>query len=146
MATMKKVQIEAKMGPAFTIESTIRDHRVYVDQPKTGGGEDKGPTPLEYLFLALGSCICSIGRIVANQRKINLRGMEVTMEGELDLEGLLGKNHEAKAGFTGIKVFARIDADMSKVEKEKFLQEIDRRCPVSDNLCKLTPVSLEVAE
>jgi putative redox protein len=134
MATLKKVQIEAKMGQTFAIESQIRDHRVYVDQPKATGGEDKGPTPLEYLFLSLGSCICSIGRIMAGQRKINLRAMTVNVEGELDLEGLLGTNPKTKAGFTGIKVFVNIDADLSRAEKEKFLHEIDLRCPVSDNL------------
>ena len=50
-----------------------------------GGGADKGPTPLEYLFVALAGCIGSIGRIVATQRKLNVRGMEITVEGELDV-------------------------------------------------------------
>ena len=33
---------------------------------------------------------------------------------------------------------------MSKEEKEQFLHEVDRRCPVSDNLHSLTPMTFVV--
>jgi putative redox protein len=141
VAAVKPVQVEARLGERFKIESQIRDHRLYVDQPKTGGGEDAGPTPLEYLFLSLAGCIATVARIVAKQQRITLRGMEVKVEGELDLEALLGRNPEVRSGFRGITVTARIDADLSREEKEKFLHEVDRRCPVSDNLQNVTPMT-----
>ena len=144
MATIKQVQVEAHMGERFKIESKIRDHTLYVDQPKTGGGEDAGPTPLEYMFLSLAGCIATIGRIVAKQKRITLRAMDVKVEGELDVEVLMGRNPDSRSGFTGLKVTARIDADMSKEEKEQFLHEVDRRCPVSDNLHSLTPMTFVV--
>jgi putative redox protein len=146
MANFKKVQVEAKSEEKFKTESRIRGHLLYVDQPQAGGGEDAGPTPLEYLFLSLAGCVATIARIVANQRKIELRGLEVRVEGELDVETLRGKSEENRAGFTAIKIFTKIDADMTREEKEKFLQEIDRRCPVSDNIRNGTPVSYEVME
>jgi uncharacterized OsmC-like protein len=144
MATIKHVQVEAHMGERFKIESKIRDHTLYVDQPKTGGGDDAGPTPLEYMFLSLAGCIATIGRIVAKQKRITLRAMDVKVEGELDMEVLMGRNPDSRSGFTGLKVTARIDADMSKEEKEQFLHEVDRRCPVSDNLHSLTPMTFVV--
>ncbi len=146
MATFKTVQIEGRLGEKFKMESRIRGHLLYVDQPPAGGGEDAGPTPLEYLFLSLAGCVATIGRIIAHQRKIQLRGMEVKVEGEIDVETLRGKSQESRAGFTGIKVLTRIDADMTREEKEKFLEEIDRRCPVSDNIQIGTPISYEVVE
>ena len=144
MPTMKKVEVEAKLGERFTIESQIRGHKLFVDQPTTAGGQDFGPTPLEYLFLSLASCIGSIGRIVANQKRIPVRGMRVTVSGELDVNTLMGKGTENRAGFTGITVKVDVDADLSREEKQQFLEEVDRRCPVSDNLKSLTPVSFEV--
>jgi hypothetical protein len=51
MVSLKKFQIQAKMGEKFTIESTLGNHVVYVDQAQAAGGDDKGPTPLELLFL-----------------------------------------------------------------------------------------------
>jgi putative redox protein len=145
MATVKQVQVEATLGPKFKIESQIREHKLFVDQPASGGGENAGPTPLEYLFLSLAGCIATIGRIAARQRRIELRGMTVRVEGDLDLEVLMGKPSDKRAGFTGIKVIATIDADISKQEKEEFLHEVDRRCPVSENIRNLTPMQFEVA-
>ena len=146
MAALKKVQVEARMGDKFTIESKIRDHVVYVDQPKSNGGEDTGPTALECLLLCLAGCVASIGRIIANQQKIALRAMTVTVEGELDMETLMGKSRENRAGFQGIKVTVKVDADMSLEEKKKFLHDIDLRCPVSDNLRDKTSITMEVVQ
>jgi uncharacterized OsmC-like protein len=115
-----------------------------VDQPKTGGGEDAGPTPLEYFFLSLAGCIATIARIAAKQKRIDLRAMDVKVEGELDIEALMGRNPDAHSGFGDITVRARIDADMTKEEKEQFLQEVERRCPVSDNIRNLTQMHLAV--
>jgi uncharacterized OsmC-like protein len=144
MATVKQVQIEAALGPKFKIESRIREHTLFIDQPANAGGENAGPTPLEYLLLALGGCIATIGRIVARQKRIELRGMTVRVEGELDVEVLMGKPSDKRAGFSGLKVIAAIDADISREEKEAFLHEVDRRCPVSENLRNLTPMQFEV--
>lgn len=146
MATIKTVQIEAKMDNAFKIQGKLRDHVIYADQPTQAGGQDSGPTPLEYLLFSLAACIASIGRIVANQRKINLRSMELKVKGQLDLEALMGKSQETRPGFGGITVTAKIDADLSQEEKEEFLHEVDSRCPVSDNIINSTPISLELEQ
>ena len=53
----KTVVVESKMREGFTIESRIGKHVVYIDQPESGGGKDKGPSPLEYFLLSLGGCI-----------------------------------------------------------------------------------------
>jgi len=144
VATVKHVAVEAHMGERFKIESTIGSHTLIVDQPKTGGGEDAGPTPLEYFFLSLAGCIATIARIAAKQKRINLRAMDVKVEGDLDVEGLLGRNPAAPVGFSGITVTVKMDADMSQEEKEAFVQEVDRRCPVSANIHDATPVTLVV--
>jgi len=144
MATVKKVQVEAHLGERFKIESTIGNHTLVVDQPKTGGGEDAGPTPLEYFFLSLAGCIATIARIAAKQKRINLRAMDVKVEGELDIEALMGRNPDVHSGFGGITVRAKIDADMTKEEKEAFLHEVDRRCPVSDNIHTVTQMTFVV--
>jgi len=144
MATIKHVAVEAHMGERFKIESKIGDRTLYVDQPKTGGGEDAGPTPLEYFFLSLAACIATIARIAAKQKRIALRSMDVKVEGDLDVEGLMGRNPETPVGFTGITVTVKMDADMSPEEKEAFAREVDRRCPVSANIHDATPMRVVV--
>jgi len=144
VATIKQVQVEAHLGDRFKIESKIGNHTLVVDQPKTGGGEDAGPTPLEYFFLSLAGCIATIGRIAAKQKRINLRSMDVKVAGELNVEGLMGRNPGQPSGFDGITVTVKMDADMTKEEKEAFLHEVDLRCPVSDNIHNVTPMTFVV--
>jgi uncharacterized OsmC-like protein len=144
MATVKHVAVEAHLGERFKIESRIGNHTLFVDQPKTGGGEDAGPTPLEYLFLSLAGCIATIGRIAAKQKRIELRGMDVKVEGDLDVEGLMGRATAGRSGFGGITVTVKVDADLGREEKEAFVRELDVRCPVSDNLHNPTPMTFVV--
>lgn len=142
---MKKISVQAKLGPAFAIEVAAGGHVLNIDQPKAGGGTDTGPSPLEYLFAALAGCIGSIGRIVASQQKLALRGMDIRVEGELDPAVLLGRNTEARAGFQRIVVTVDVDADLDDAQKLAFLHEVDRRCPVSENLLNATPVDVRLA-
>lgn len=146
MATVKEVRVSATLGAGMRIESRVRDHLVTIDQPKNQGGTDTGPTPLELLFCSLAGCIASIARIAAHQQKIALRGLEVTVAGNLDVDVLLGKTQDSRAGFTGITVKTRIDADLTAEQKRAFLHEVDVRCPVSDNLRQLTTISVELVE
>lgn len=144
MAKMKTISVAAKLDEKFKIEVKAGEQLLVVDQPKAGGGTDAGATPLEYLFASLAGCIGTVARIVAMQKRIPLKGMDMKVEGAFDLETLLGKGKENRAGFAGIKVTLQIDADMTRQEKEAFIQEVESRCPVSDNLAIATPVVIEV--
>jgi len=73
-----------------------------------------------------------------------LNGMDIKVEGAFDLETLLGKSKGNRAGFTGIKVTLNIDSDMSREEKESFINDVKGRCPVSDNITCTTPIVIEV--
>ena len=141
----KKIMVEVKQGAGFRTECKAGKHTVIIDQPASGGGTDAGPTPLEVQLMALGGCVAAIGRIIAMQRKIALRGIEISIEGELDTDRLLGKHSDKRAGFSSIAARAKIDADLSPAEKETFLHAIEERCPVSDNLANATPVSITLA-
>lgn len=141
----KTVVVESTLNEKFVIESDIRGHRIIIDQPTHAGGNDTGPTPLELLFASLAGCIGSIGRIVAMQKRIELRGLRIKVEGTLDTDGLLGKPIDGRVGFEGITVSVDVDADMSAEEKEAFIHAVDRRCPVSENLMNATPVNVRLA-
>lgn len=145
MAKMKTIGVEANLDDKFRIEVKAGNHVMIVDQTEGGGGMDAGPSPLEYLFASLAGCVGTVARIVAMQKRIPLKGMDMKVEGAFDLETLLGKGKENRAGFTGIKVVLHIDADISRKEKEDFIAEVESRCPVSENLANATPVVIEIA-
>ena len=91
-----------------------------IDQPKAAGGNDEGPSPLEYFLFSLGGCVASIARIVAKQQKIALRGIDVTVEADLNTAGLMGKPTDDRVGFQRFHISADIDADMAPEEKTGF--------------------------
>ena len=139
---LKTVKIESVLDAKFKLESTVNGHKVVVDQPANSGGTDAGPTPLDYLLVSLTGCIGTIGRIVAMQKRIVLRGMKITVEGDINTDGLLGKPTDDPVGFKEIRILADIDADLTAEEKEAFIHEVDVRCPVSFNLLNQTPVKI----
>ena len=141
MAT-KKVYVEMKQGSGFKTECRVGKHIIVIDQPTAGGGTDMGPTPLDYQMITLGGCVAAIGRIIAKERHLAIRGFEISVEGELDTDRLLGKPSDKRVGFGVITARVKMDSDLSSVEQEELLREIDERCPISENLKIATPVNI----
>jgi len=145
MAISKTVSVSAKSVENFLIELNAGKHQCFIDQPETMGGKDAAPTPLHYFFFALGGCVITIAKIMAKQRHIEIRDMNVTVEGGLNTAVLMGKSTEDRAGFQDVVVKVYMDADMTDEEKLAFLKEVDARCPISDNTINTTPVKFELA-
>ena len=145
MASMKTVKVTASGPDGWVVKTLAGKHESLIDQPIAMGGTDTGPSPLAYAFVALGGCLVTVAKIVAGQKKINLRNVEVEVSGDIDLEVLRGQNTEDRAGFKSMTAKVKIDADLTDEEKKEFLEEIDRRCPISDNFMKTTPVTVELA-
>ncbi|MCD6576892.1 MAG: OsmC family protein [Anaerolineaceae bacterium] len=146
MASIKTVKVTAEGPNGWVVTAHSGKHVSIVDQPEAMGGTDSGPTPLDYIFVALGSCLVTVSKIVAGQQKIDLRGVEVEVSGDLNLDVLRGIEKNERAGFTSITAKVKVDADLTKEEKEAFLEEVDKRCPVSDNLMHLTQVTVNLSE
>jgi putative redox protein len=140
MSSTKTVKIEAEMLEGFTIRSNINGHTLIIDQPEAARGSDLGATPLETFLFAIAGCVGTIGRIMAMQRKLELRGMQVQVEGDYNPAGLLGKPTDDRIGFQQIRITAAIDADWSDEEKKSFLDEVCHRCPIHDNISLETSV------
>lgn len=131
--TISTIKVSAVMGETYSTQINC-SHPFVIDQPKMAGRNDEGPNPLEIFLASLPACICAIGRIIATQRRIPLRGMDVEVEGDIDKDFLMGKTTEGRSGFTEIRSFINIDADMTMAEKEVFLNDIAARCPIADNI------------
>ncbi len=139
------LKVTGKVEKGFRTEIGC-SHNFIVDQPKAMGGNDEGCNPMELFLASLPACICAIGRIISNQKRLNVRGIDVTIEGDIDKDFLMGKTEEGRAGFTEIRVNVNVDADMSMEEKEAFVEEIEKRCPIADNISELSTIKTKVTE
>src|SRR4029453_17580770 len=86
-------------------ESTFSAH-----PPEIFASEDKGVTPVEYLLVGLASCLTAGVAAVAQNRGIQLRSVESTVEGKMDIQGILGMDSDVRNGYDDIKVTFKIDA------------------------------------
>lgn len=71
--------------------------------------------------------------------------MQFEIEADFDTDRLMGKATENRAGFSEVRLKVDIDADLSQEQKQTFLEEIERRCPIADNLINGTMIKAVVA-
>jgi len=139
---VKTVNVESKLDSKFKMVSAVSGHQIIVDQPAATGGAGAGPTPLEYLMVSLAGCIGTMGRIIAMQKQIALHGMTISVEGDLNMDGLLGQLTDDPIGFKEIRVSIDVDAEISAEEKKALVLEAEARCPVSWNLLNVSKVTI----
>ena len=114
------------------------------DHPEIFASEDKGPTPVEYVLVGLTSCLTAGIAAVAQNRGIQLRSVTATIEGSMDIQGILGIDQDVRNGFDGIKVRYKIDADATPAEIKALVAQSQKRSAVFDIITNPTDVSVEV--
>jgi uncharacterized OsmC-like protein len=114
------------------------------DHPEIFASEDKGPTPVEYVLVGLTSCLTAGIAAVAQNRGIQLRSVTATIEGSMDIQGILGMDQDVRNGFDGIKVKYQIDADATVAEIRALVAQSQKRSAVFDIITNPTDVSVEV--
>lgn len=144
--SLRTMRVQGQMEQGFAVTMQCGSHTLVMDQPRAAAGTDAGPTPLDVVLAALGGCFGTIGRFLAHQRKIDLRGMRFDIEADYDPDGLLGRNLDVRPGFQAIRLLVDIDADLTTEQKQEFLQEVERRCPLADNLLHGTQLHTQLAD
>ena len=114
------------------------------DHPLQFASEDKGPTPVEYVLVGLGSCLTAGVAAVAQQRQIQLRSVTATLSADMDLHGILGADPDVRNGFSGVKVDYQIDADATPEEVQAIVAQSQKRSAVFDIVTNPTDVSVTV--
>jgi len=114
------------------------------DHPELFASEDNGPTPVEYVLVGLGACLTAGIAAVAQHRKIQLRSVAATIEGTMDIQGILGIDGDVRNGFDGIKVTYTIDADATPDEIRALVAQSQKRSAVFDIITNPTDVMVEV--
>ncbi len=121
----------------------VRGFELIVDEPPGLGGDDEGPNPVEYILAGLAGCLNVMGHLIAKEMGFQINALNIDISGPLNPAKLLGRQTDDRPGYKSIKVMLNVDADIDKTTMDLWLATIEKRCPVSDNLMNLTPVSVE---
>jgi uncharacterized OsmC-like protein len=114
------------------------------DHPELFASEDNGATPVEYILVGLAGCLTAGVASVAQMRDIQLRSVAATVEGEMDVRGILGMDTDVRNGFSAIKVSYKIDADATPDEIKALVAQSQKRSAVYDIITNPTDVRVEV--
>jgi uncharacterized OsmC-like protein len=140
-----KVVVRGESENATRMNLTSGPFHLIIDEPEAMGGTHAGPSPIQVLLMALAGCLNVTGHEVARQRGLKLKGMKLRIEGVMNPCAFIGCSSEERAGFQHIRVV--VDADMEDATPEAvaaWLEETERRCPVTDNIRADTAVSVSL--
>src|SRR5262245_24154616 len=115
------------------------------DHPEVFASEDHGPTPVEYVLVGLASCLTAGVAAVAQNRGIQLKSVKATIEGDMDILGILGGDPEVRNGYNTIRVNFEIDADADADEIAALVAQSQKRSAVFDALTNPTNVTVTVS-
>jgi uncharacterized OsmC-like protein len=114
------------------------------DHPEVFAAEDIGITPVEFVLVALASCLTGGIAAIAQHRNIQLRSVKATIEGDMDIQGILGIDSDVRNGYSGIKVTYDIDADADREDIEALVAQSQKRSAVYDIVTNPTNVTVVV--
>jgi uncharacterized OsmC-like protein len=136
----------------FRSEATVRHrdrtHTVTMDEPSSMGGSDAGPNMVEVVLGAYASCLISGFVAHAALTGIRLEGVEVDVEGDLDLQGFLGLRdpEEVWPGCTEVRATVRLSAaDATEEELHALRDRVVRTSPVGSMIARTVTVRNEFA-
>jgi uncharacterized OsmC-like protein len=115
-----------------------------IDEPPVLLGNNLGSNPVEYLLVALSGCLTTSLVAHASARGIEINGVESRYEGDIDLRGFLGISEEVPVGYQDIRVYFKIDADVSDDKKEELVRMAQKYSPVFNTITKSAPVSVHL--
>ena len=141
--THSRTRIEGFHGAGGEHEQTA-DFVYDGDHPPVLCGKGNAPTPVEFLLHAIAGCITAgIGNI-ASARGIELESVECSVEGDLDVQGLLGLSNEVRNGYEAIRLSYKVKGDADAETLRKVVEQSQARSAVYDVLTNGVAVSIEV--
>jgi len=121
-------------------EPTVHD----CDHPAVLVGSDQGPTPVEYVLHALAGCLTAGLANIAAARGVELTEVTSTVEGDIDLNGVLGLDPTVRNGFQQIRVSFEVQGDAPAEKLRELVEQSRARSAVLDIITGSVPVSVEV--
>jgi uncharacterized OsmC-like protein len=121
-----RITLTAKGGETDTPLSCSVDigRAIYQAEAHKGvGGAGTAACSGDLLLGALAACAQLTCQLVATAMGIQTRHIEVTVNGDMDLQGTLGISKEVPVGFDAIRLQFKVDAPQATPDQLRLLQE-----------------------
>jgi len=115
------------------------------DEPPILLGENRAPNPVEFLLHGLAGCITTTLVYHAAVRGIKLNSVKSTLEGDIDLHGLLAMSDDIRPGYQQIRITFDIDSPATRSELEELIHFAKNHSPVADSVSNPVDVIAKLA-
>jgi uncharacterized OsmC-like protein len=123
-----------------------KPHVFVKDEPPVLLGSDKGANPVEYLLAGLAGCITTSLVAHAAARGVKIDSIESTLEGDIDLQGLLQLDENVNPGYQGINISFKIESDASEEVLQELIELAKKASPVANTISRPTPVNVRLVK
>jgi uncharacterized OsmC-like protein len=116
-----------------------------IDEPPQLLGDDTAPNPTEALLAALGSCIAVGLQANAVARGWNVRGIEVELEGDINITSVWGTGDLSPKplGLTAVRMKVYLDIDgATPAELDELVAHAAKWSPVFNTVRNPVPISI----
>lgn len=114
------------------------------DEPSILLGNDKGANPVEYLLAGLVGCVTTGLVAHAAARGVRIDSIESTIEGDIDLQGLLQIDEKVNPGYRGINISFKIESDAPEETLQELIELAQKSSPVANTVSRPTPVNVKL--
>jgi uncharacterized OsmC-like protein len=127
-------------------EDTTRAHPFVLDsdEPPVLLGQNQAPNAGEYALQALAACLTGTIVYHAAARGIALRGLECTVQGDLDVQGFLGLDGDVRPGYEQIQVTIKAAGDLDDDQLAEIAR-LTQYSPVRDVIANPVAVTIDVS-
>lgn len=120
-----------KLDKGLQVEVNSAGFKMIFDEPVAMGGTNAGMNPMSASLGVMGACQTIVAFMFAKAHGINLEDFYVDIEGDMDMNNLMGKS-SGRTGFQEIRYQMHFKSDASEEALEAFAGFIEKACPVSD--------------
>ena len=113
---------------------------LHADEPPVLLGDDNGANPVEYVLAGLSGCMTTTLAYHAAGRGLKIEDISSELEGDINLQGLLGTDPTIRSGYREIRVKFKVKGDVD----EATVQELVRKSPVYDTLANPVRIKIDV--
>ncbi len=140
--TANKTTVSEYYGACKT-HMRSKPHVFIKDEPPVLLGKDQGANPVEYLLAGLAGCVTTSLVAHAAARGVKIDSIESTLEGDIDLHGLLQLD-DTNPGYQGINISFKIESDASEETLQELIELAKKSSPVANTVSRPTPVNVRL--
>jgi len=128
-STLKHVRSSGTWAGRFATELSVRQFPTFFTaEPVKAGGDDRAPTPMEYVVAALNGCLAVVIETVAAEQGVQLDGLELSSVATMDTRGFAG-TADVTPHFLDLTNEARFAVSGGDEFLPALRQQVERRCP-----------------